>query len=135
MKLDVVVAGGVVSLRQHVADFLTIVAPYILDGDAIVEVHLVTDRIMAKNVLSYQSPTHFPYPDRGSRMLGEIYLNPKFIKKHGQDFDVMALHGFLHLLGYDHETEGDRLIMEQLETKLLRLYHQQFHFHATRPRP
>lgn len=135
MKLDVIVAGGIESLRQHVADFLTTVTPYILDGDATVEAHLVTDRIMAKNVLSYRSPTHFPYPDRSSRMLGEIYLNPQFIKKHNQDFDVMALHGFLHLLGYDHETESDRMIMEQLENKLLRLYHKQFYLHATRPRP
>jgi rRNA maturation RNase YbeY len=33
---------------------------------------------------------------------------------------VLALHGLLHLLGYDHEDAGDKGAMERLERRLLR---------------
>ncbi len=32
----------------------------------------------------------------------------------------LLIHGILHLLGYDHETENDALIMEALEVKALK---------------
>lgn len=35
-----------------------------------------------------------------------------------QELDVLALHGFLHLLGHDHETDGGA--MERLERRLRR---------------
>lgn len=31
----------------------------------------------------------------------------------------LAVHGFLHLLGYDHETEEDAELMERIETRIL----------------
>jgi probable rRNA maturation factor len=31
----------------------------------------------------------------------------------------LLLHGFLHLLGYDHESEADALVMETIETRIL----------------
>jgi len=31
----------------------------------------------------------------------------------------MVVHGTFHLLGYDHETENDRSIMEALEIKTM----------------
>jgi probable rRNA maturation factor len=36
----------------------------------------------------------------------------------GQELDVLALHGFLHVLGYDHETDDGA--MERLEGRLRR---------------
>ena len=33
-----------------------------------------------------------------------------------QELDVLALHGFLHVLGYDHETDGGT--MDRLERRL-----------------
>jgi probable rRNA maturation factor len=32
----------------------------------------------------------------------------------------LAVHGFLHLLGYDHDDDGDAEIMERLERRILR---------------
>ena len=36
----------------------------------------------------------------------------------GQELDVLALHGFLHILGYDHETDDGA--MDRLEGRLRR---------------
>ena len=67
---------------------------------------------------------------RGSRTvevganLGDIAISPatarRYAKKYGRKFSselrVLILHGVLHLLGYDHET--DRGKMERVERKL-----------------
>jgi probable rRNA maturation factor len=56
--------------------------------------------------------------------LGDIAISPatarRYAKKHGRKFSgelrVLILHGILHLLGYDHET--DRGEMDRVERKL-----------------
>ena len=56
---------------------------------------------------------------------GEIYINPRLLAKKSKDFDMniatytlfLAIHGCLHLKGYDH---GD--IMETLEKKFMKSY-------------
>jgi len=67
---------------------------------------------------------------RGSKMvkpgeyLGDIAISPatarRYAKKHGRELSselrVLILHGVLHLLGYDHET--DRGEMGRIERKL-----------------
>ncbi len=80
------------------------------------------------NVLTFASldssdpiPVSEPYPigdvilsyqtiDREAREQG------KFFKDH---FLHMVVHGTLHLLGYDHETEDEANIMESLEIRIL----------------
>ncbi len=47
--------------------------------------------------------------DANARRLGRTFL---------QELDVLALHGFLHVLGYDHETDDGT--MERLERRLRR---------------
>ncbi|MDE2001655.1 MAG: rRNA maturation RNase YbeY [Patescibacteria group bacterium] len=68
----------------------------------------------ATNVLSFQAPLHFP-----TDTLGEIYLDPKYIEKKGEDLVFMLAHGVLHILGYDHIRERDRMKMERKEKQLL----------------
>ena len=87
--------------------------------DKYVEVYLVGDSFMKKNVLSFPAPEGFPRPDlRGCKSLGEIYLNPKYIKEHDEDLGYMLVHGLLHLLGYDHKTKSDRIKMERKEQEI-----------------
>lgn len=97
-----------------------------------VEIYLVPGSFMQKNVLSFPAPKGFPRPDikRGTA-LGEIYLNPDYIAKEPLKIENwklkipaelahMLIHGFLHLLGYDHKKKNDRIIMEKREQELLK---------------
>jgi probable rRNA maturation factor len=62
------------------------------------------------------------------KYLGDIAISPatarRYAKKNGRSFSselrVLMLHGVLHLLGYDHES--DRGEMDRLETKLRRRF-------------
>ena len=61
---------------------------------------------------------------RAGEYLGDIAISPataqRYAKKNGRklsnELEVLILHGVLHLLGYDHET--DRGEMERIERKL-----------------
>ena len=85
---------------------------------AFFEIYLVPDDF---NVHSYEPAPDFPRPDllEGERYLGEIHLNPDKIAANGESLVFMMIHGLLHLLGYDHKEEGDRIKMEQKESELL----------------
>ncbi len=85
------------------------------------EVYIVPNRTMKKNVLAYPAPKGFPRPDISGEFLGEIYINPNYIKQKKEDFFYMLIHGFLHLLGYDHQKKDDTITMEQEERKLLKI--------------
>lgn len=73
------------------------------------------------NVLSFSFPSWFPRVNSGlPRLLGEVYLNPIFIKKRGENIDYLLVHGLLHLLGLDHERYDDRIKMERMEKRILK---------------
>jgi len=91
-------------------------------ADLYLEIFIVGNKLMPKNVLSFPADQKFPRPDLKQKPLGEIYLNPSYIKQQGEDFDYMLIHGFLHLLGYDHIRKSDRIVMEQKEIELLGQY-------------
>lgn len=63
---------------------------------------------------------------RESDYLGDIAIAPAVAQRNarslGRSFDqemrILALHGLLHLMGYDHETDNGA--MERLETRLRR---------------
>ncbi len=76
------------------------------------------------NVLSFP---YKPIPGVASRLLGDIVICAPIVTQEAalQQHSLLAqwahmvVHGVLHLLGYDHETDEDALEMEQLETTLL----------------
>ena len=81
------------------------------------------------NVLSFPAlqPTGAGGPDDAPRMLGDIAIAYETTRKEADDeqkpFDHhlshLAIHGFLHLMGYDHETDDDAEAMESLEQEIL----------------
>lgn len=83
----------------------------------------------ATNVLSFPAlqPTGSGGPDDAPRMLGDIAIAYDTTRKEASDeqkpFDHhlshLAVHGFLHLIGYDHENDADAETMEALETQIL----------------
>jgi probable rRNA maturation factor len=81
------------------------------------------------NVLSFPAlqPTGPVGPGDAPRMLGDIAIAYDTTRREADDeqkpFDHhlshLAVHGFLHLIGYDHEKNGDAEAMETLEREIL----------------
>lgn len=81
------------------------------------------------NVLSFPAlqPTGPRGDDGAPRMLGDIAIAYETLRREADDeqkpFDHhlshLAVHGFLHLIGYDHETDGEAEEMEALEREVL----------------
>jgi probable rRNA maturation factor len=65
-------------------------------------------------------------PNIEGHILGDIAISPstarRYAKKHGRtlpnELQILILHGVLHLLGYDHETDNGQ--MTRVETRLRR---------------
>lgn len=80
------------------------------------------------NVLSFPVPTGMPVPADHARPLGDIVLaygvmaheaaaQGKTLRDHTAH---LIVHGVLHLLGHDHETDAGAQTMERLEASILK---------------
>jgi probable rRNA maturation factor len=69
------------------------------------------DRDRPTDVLSF--PIDGPGPAAGPRELGDVFICPE----HSEDVVEAAIHGVLHLCGYDHETDGGEML--HLQEKVL----------------
>ena len=66
-------------------------------------------------------------PMDGSLLVGEIFIcnevaksqAKKYNHSYRREFCFLFLHGVLHCLGYDHIEEQDRILMEEMQTKIL----------------
>jgi probable rRNA maturation factor len=109
-------------------------------GDAELAVMLTDDpgiKILNNNWRGIDTPTNvlsFPalqpagdQPDDQPRMLGDIAIAYQTTRREADDenkpFDHhlshLAVHGFLHLIGYDHEADAEAEAMEDLERQIL----------------
>lgn len=67
--------------------------------------------------------------DRVPFGLGDVFVAPRFVHRQAREYGcdpademcLMIAHGLLHLLGYDHETEAEAVVMEERERSLLAL--------------
>ncbi|KAA0077977.1 rRNA maturation RNase YbeY [Tardiphaga sp. P9-11] len=82
------------------------------------------------NVLSFpalQPPEGADEPDDMPRMLGDIAIAYETTRREADEEDKafanhlshLAIHGFLHLVGYDHEKDDEAEEMETLEREIL----------------
>lgn len=81
------------------------------------------------NVLSFPAvpPRGDRAADAGPRPLGDVIIAYQTVAREARaegkplsnHLAHLAVHGFLHLLGYDHETSRDARRMETLETRIL----------------
>ena len=66
-------------------------------------------------------------PMDNSLLIGELFIcnevaklqAKKYNHSYRREFCFLFLHGVLHCLGYDHIDENDRVIMEEMQTKIL----------------
>ena len=66
-------------------------------------------------------------PMDNSLLVGEIFIcnevakaqAKKYNHSYRREFCFLFLHGVLHCLGYDHIEEQDRVLMEEMQTKIL----------------
>jgi probable rRNA maturation factor len=123
---------------RGLARWLAGVLPVRLHGE--VAVALVTDAHIRKlnrqyrgkddatDVLSFPSEAGPRTPDHGPRFFGDIVIATGVAKRQARaaghaertELRVLALHGFLHLLGYDHDDPHDSGRMARAEARLRR---------------
>lgn len=79
------------------------------------------------NVLSFPAPAAMPLPDGEAAPLGDIALAFQTVAREATDQGKtlaahathLIVHGLLHLLGYDHETDSEAEEMEGEERAIL----------------
>ncbi|MCG1022337.1 rRNA maturation RNase YbeY [Sutcliffiella horikoshii] len=70
------------------------------------------------------------YDDEAPRMLGDIIISIQKAEEQAKEYGhsvkrelgFLALHGLLHLLGYDHENEADEKVMFDKQKEILDAY-------------
>ena len=66
-------------------------------------------------------------PETNAILLGDICICKQVAYRHAKEYDntklreivYMAVHGLLHLLGYDHMIDDDKKIMREVEEKIM----------------
>ncbi len=83
------------------------------------------------NDLSYieQYPQDYFNPETGEMLLGDIVISIDKVKSqaaeygHSEEREIAFLtaHSMLHLMGYDHIDDEERLVMEDMQRKILEM--------------
>jgi probable rRNA maturation factor len=91
--------------------------------------HFIGNHVLGKQLgANHLGANHFGANHFGANHLGDVVLAYETVKREarrdGKSFDHhlahLAVHGFLHLLGYDHESDAQARRMESAERAILR---------------
>ena len=107
------------------------VSVVVVDKEKIHEINRIyrnVDRVT--DVISFAFEDNEGITPDGVRILGEIYLCIDKAKEQAREYGhsdkreicYLAIHGLLHLLGYNHEKVEDKNIMREKEEEILELY-------------
>lgn len=85
------------------------------------DMQLIVDKLDKKNFASEINP------DNNMLFVGDICICKSIVYKHAKEYGntklremvYMAVHGLLHLLGYDHIRDEDKTIMRDMEEKIM----------------
>jgi len=118
--------------KHRLMKFVSDVFEFLDSPNSSVDVYLIDGRIMRKlnrefrgknkatDILAFPYPEDFPIQKGKPRPLGDIYLNPEYIARNKETLEYLLVHGLLHLLGFNHDKNSDRIKMEKLEKMVLK---------------
>ena len=93
--------------------------------------------VLSFPMLEYEEPFNFSVaetspgdsfnPDSGELLLGDIVISAEKVIEQAREYGhsvlreycFLIVHSMLHLFGYDHMEENDRLIMEKLQSDIM----------------
>lgn len=91
--------------------------------------------VLSFPMCTYETPGDFDeleqqdvfHPETGELILGDIMISYDHVQKQAEEFGhseirefaFLTVHSMLHLFGYDHETEDERMVMEQKQEDIL----------------
>lgn len=86
----------------------------------------------ATDVLSFPCDDPCPVQSDEPVTLGDVVIAPEVAEKQAhelghtveEELNLLVIHGILHLLGYDHESDEDATVMQARQVALLEAYTQ-----------
>ncbi len=106
----------------------TVVAISLATDEEVCELNkLWRNKNIPTNVLSFPAALDMPFPPDEPRPLGDIMLAAGVVRREAQQQGKsleehlvhLAVHGILHIMGYDHINEAEAIEMERLEIDIL----------------
>ena len=96
--------------------------------------------VLSFPMIDYEEPACFDgleedtaafHPDTGELMLGDIVISMDKAKEQAEayghslqrEYAFLIAHSMLHLFGYDHMEENERVVMEEKQEEILQLVH------------
>ncbi|MCR5685155.1 MAG: rRNA maturation RNase YbeY [Lachnospiraceae bacterium] len=77
--------------------------------------------------MAEENPDSYFNPESGELLLGDIVISLEKVAEQAQnyghsvlrEYSFLIVHSMLHLFGYDHIEEADRIVMEELQDRIM----------------